>query len=82
MSNVLASQSNEARQAVTGIFDEGAPVLVEVRFPGMATSPDWYLLEEEDQFEQLLEKLAPGTELHVSSVYDLKNAKGEIRLKK
>jgi hypothetical protein len=57
-------------------------VLVEVRFPNCATSPDWYLCEEEEELQRLLERLAPGAELHVSSVWDLKNTKGEILLKK
>jgi hypothetical protein len=82
MSKALIVASDEARRLVAALFDNAPPVLVEVRFPHMSTSPDWYLLEEEEQLEPILERLAPGVELYVSSVWDLKNTKGEIHLKK
>ena len=37
---------------------------------------------EEEQLDQILERLGPGVELHLSSVWVLKNIKGEICLKK
>jgi hypothetical protein len=76
MSEPLLSKQTAARAAVATLFEQSPPVLVEVRFPGVATSPDWYLLNEEDDFDVLLERLGPQAELHVSSVWDLKNAKG------
>lgn len=82
MSEVILSQTTDAKRAIAILFEKIPPVLVEVRFPGAATSPDWYLCEEEEQFEQILERLSPGVELHVSSVWDLKNLKGEICLRK
>ncbi len=48
----------------------------------MGTSPDWHLCEDEDQFEALLDRLGAGAEVHLSSVWDLKNVKGEICLRK
>jgi hypothetical protein len=82
MSKVLLSESTEAKRAVALLFEKAPPVLVEVRFSAAGTSPDWYLCEEEEQLEQILERLSPGVELHVSSVWDLKNVKGEICLRK
>jgi len=81
-SKVLLSESAEAKVAISSLFENAPPVLVEVRFPNAGTSPDWYLCEEEAQLEQILERLSPGVELHVSSVWDLKNVKGEICLRK
>jgi hypothetical protein len=82
MSQVLSAATAEAQAAIAALFDSAPPVLVEVRFPGMATSPDWYLCEEEEQLEQILERLGPGAELHLSSVWDLKNIKGDVCLGK
>ena len=72
----------EPTAAISDLFENSPPVLVEVRFPRAATSPDWHLFEEEEQLDQLLQRLGPGAELHVSSVWDVRNAKGEICLKK
>jgi hypothetical protein len=82
MSQVLSATTVEARSAIAKLFANAPPVLVEVRFPNMATSPDWHLLEDEEQLKQLLERLGPGVELHLSSVWDLKNPKGDICLRK
>jgi hypothetical protein len=68
--------------AVVRLFENTPPVLVEVRFPHSGTSPDWYLCEEEEQLEQILGRLGSGVELHISSVWDLRNVKGEICLSK
>ena len=64
------------------LFEHARPVLVEVRFPGAATSPDWYLLEDEDELDALLERLGPSVELYLNSVWDLENSRGSIRLTK
>jgi hypothetical protein len=82
MSQVLFAASEEARGAITKLFDASPPVLVEVRFPNAGTSPDWYLCDDEEQLERILERLGPGVELHLSSVWDLKNVKGSLRLRK
>ena len=73
MKKVVTGDPRAARQAIEALFDEWPPVLVEARFPG--TSPDWYLLHEWQQFEQVLAKLGPVAELHVNSVWDLSNEK-------
>jgi hypothetical protein len=82
MSGILPATGSDARSAVAKVLENSPPILVEVRFPGSATSPDWHLFETEEQFDQLLERLGPGVELHISSVWALKNPKGEILLKK
>jgi hypothetical protein len=82
MSQVFAAATAEAQAAIAALFANAPPVLVEVRFPAMGTSPDWYLIEEEEQFEQVLDRLGPGVELRLSSVWDLKNVKGDVRLSK
>lgn len=82
MSRVLVAATAEAQGAVADLFANRPPVLVEVRFPNAGTSPDWYLCEDEGQLEQVLERLGPGVELHLSSVWDLRNAKGALQLRK
>jgi hypothetical protein len=82
MDKVLVSESTKARRAIGQLFENFPPVLIEVRFPGRGTSPDWYLCEEEEQLDQLLERLGSGAEIHASSVWDLKNTKGDICLRK
>jgi hypothetical protein len=68
--------------AVAALLANRPPVLVEVRFPHVGTSPDWYLCDEDDELDRILERLGPGAEVHVSSVWDLKNLQGDICLKK
>ena len=82
MSTFSLSLGTEAKNAISALFENSPPVLVEVRFPQAGTSPDWFLCEEEEELEQIVERLAPGAELHISSVWDLKNVKGEICLRK
>ena len=82
MNRALLTTSSEAKGAVADLLANKPPVLVEVRFPGAATSPDWHLCEDEEQLEQILERLGGGVELYLSSVWDLKNDKGPLRLHK
>jgi hypothetical protein len=82
MSEPRLSDQTQARTAAARLFDQTPPVLVEVRFPHMATSPDWYLLDDEDELDALLARLGPTAELYLSSVWDLKNPAGAVRLTK
>lgn len=82
MSKLLFSTASEAKAAIATLFENAPPALVEVRFPNSGTSPDWYLCEDEEQLEHILERLSSGVELHISSVWDLQNIKGEICLRK
>jgi hypothetical protein len=51
-------------------FDEKPPVLVQVRFPKMGTSSDWFLCENAAALDAILDRLGPGVEVHLSSVWD------------
>jgi hypothetical protein len=72
---------NDLQKAISDAFDEGGPLLIEVRFPRMGTSPDWYLCEDEDQLAEILAPLSPKVEVYASSVWDLVNPKGAKRLR-
>jgi hypothetical protein len=82
MSELVFSSSIQAKAAISKLFENTPPVLVEVRFPHSGTSPDWYLCEEEEQFQQIVDRLHSGVELHLSSVWDLKDTKGGICMRK
>jgi hypothetical protein len=58
-------------QQVAALFEEKSPILVEVRFPGMGTSPDWYFCREEEEFESLQHRLGAGVIIHLHSVWDV-----------
>jgi hypothetical protein len=68
--------------AVGKLFAEKPPVLVEVRFPKMGTSPDWFLCEDAAALDAILDRLALGAEVHLSSVWDLKNPAGAVVIRK
>jgi hypothetical protein len=78
MSTSLRSNTNADLTAVGNLFDEKPPVLVEVRFPKMGTSSDWFLCENAAALDAILDRLAPGAEVHLSSVWDLKNPSGAV----
>ena len=82
MGKSSAKEAALARPAISSLFEKGPPILVKVRFPGVATSPDWHLCEEEEELNRIMENLAPGVELRLSSVWDLKNTGEEIYLRK
>jgi hypothetical protein len=63
---------------MTVLSDLELPVLVEVRFPGMATSPDWYFCREEEELEAIRSRLGPGAEVHLHSVWDLTDPTGGV----
>lgn len=64
------------------LFADKPPVLVEVRFPNMGTSPDWFLCDEAAELDPILDHLGPGAEVHLSSVWDLKNPAGPVVLRR
>ena len=68
--------------AVGNLFDEKPPVMVEVRFPKMGTSSDWFLCEDVAALEAIVDRLGPGAEVHLNSVWDLKNPAGAIVIRK
>ena len=78
MSTSLLSDANTALAAIGELFDEKPPVLVEVRFPKMGTSSDWFLCENVTALDAILDRLGPGAEVHLSSVWDLTNPSGAV----
>ncbi len=78
MSTSFLPDTDPARAEVAALFADKPPVLVEVRFPHMGTSPDWHLCEEEADLDLILDRLGPGVEVRLSSVWDLKNASGPV----
>jgi hypothetical protein len=64
------------------LFADKPPVLVEVRFPNMGTSPDWFLCDEATELDPILDRLGPGAEVHLSSVWDLRNPAGPVVLRR
>jgi len=75
-------ESDEVKKQIASLIKSAPPVLVEVRFPNAATASDWFLCEEEGELDEIIERLGPGSEVHVSSVWDLTNKKGGVCLKK
>jgi hypothetical protein len=82
MSKMLPVPAPETRRALASLFEKSGPVLVEVRFPSMGTTSDWYLFDDEEELDQMMQHLATGIEVRLSSVWDLKNDKGVLCLKK
>lgn len=75
-----SAPSETQRELLHGLFEEKSPVLVEVRFPRMGTSPDWHLCEAEADFDSIWETLGPGAEVHLHSVWDIKNVARPTKL--
>jgi hypothetical protein len=78
MSKSIQPDTSNAFQAMEKLFTEKPPVLVEVRFPKMGTSPDWFLCEDMAALDAILDRLGPGAEAYLHSVWDLKNPAGAI----
>ena len=64
---------SETQLATVATWFERAPVLVEVRFPRMGTAPDWFLCDSPAEFDPIWERLGPGAEVHLHSVWELKD---------
>ncbi len=78
MSTSFLSDTNAVLTAVGKLFEEKPPVLVEVRFPRMGTSSDWFLCENATALDAILDRLGPGAEIHLRSVWDLKSSSGTV----
>lgn len=74
----LLSNTSTVVAAAVKLFVDKPPVLVEVRFPKMGTSSDWFLCENMADLEEVLDRLGPGVEIHLNSVWDLKNPSGAL----
>jgi len=73
MSTFSPPKLSAERSAISALFQNKAPILVEVRFPKMGTSPDWRLCEDEREFDALLDGLGNGVEIHLTSVWEIKS---------
>ena len=71
MRAIITTPRTSRDSAVAQLSDEKSPILVEARFPGMATAPDWYLCHEPHEISTLAECFGAGVELHLRSVWDL-----------
>jgi hypothetical protein len=82
MKTSFLSDPSAVRTAVGKLFDEKPPALVEVRFPKMGASSDWFLCEDAAALDAILDRLGPGAEVHLNSVWDLKNPAGAVVIQK
>lgn len=82
MRNVFLSEPGAVRTALEKLFDAKPPILVEVRFPKMGTSSDWFLCEDVAALDAILNRLGLGAEIHLNSVWDLKNPVGAVVIPK
>jgi hypothetical protein len=55
---------NEIRDIGCRLLQERSPIVVEVRFPRMGTSSDWYSCKNSAELEAVLNRLAAGAEVH------------------
>ena len=70
----------ENRAAITQLFEQKGPVLIEVRFPRMAAAPDWFFCETAAEFDPIRDRRGTGAELALHSVWDLNNRSHPIEL--
>lgn len=78
MSTSLVPNLDETRAKLVTLFQDQSPVLVEVRFPKMGTASDWFLCEDEGDFDAILARLSAGAEIHMSSVWELQHCANSI----
>lgn len=82
MSTAFEPGTEAARAAVAKLFAEKPPVLVEVRFPKMGASSDWFLCEDEEDLGPIFDRLGPGVEVHLHSVWDVTDKTGGVVVRK
>jgi hypothetical protein len=78
MRTSVLSDTGAILTSIRTLFEEKPPVLVEVRFPKMGTSSDWFLCEDMAALDVILGRLGPGAEVHLNSVWDLKKPAGAV----
>src|SRR5687767_7462837 len=80
MGETTTDLSAAVREQLATLFRDRAPVLVEVRFPRMGTSSDWYLFETIEELDQLRRRLAAGVELYAASTWDIDMGRGAVKV--
>jgi len=78
VSTSFLPDTDAARSAVAKLFAEKPPVLVEFRFPHMGTSSVWFLCDDCNGLDPIPERLGPGAEVRLSSVWDVTNPAGPV----
>lgn len=82
MSISITTLTETQRSELGRLFDEKSPILVEVRFPRMGTSPDWYLCDSLTDFDPIWDRLGSGVAVHLHRVWDLKNNSRAMKLQR
>jgi hypothetical protein len=82
MPKLMSAASALGHEKVHALFEAGGPVLVEARHPGGILSPDWFLLDSEDEFNCLVDRLQSDVVLHFNRVWDLTNPIGAVVLRR
>lgn len=78
MSTTIQPGLGAERERMSALFEEKSPILVEVRFPHMGTSSDWHLCDDLDDLDPILERLGPGAEVRLHSVWDVTDPTGGV----
>ena len=82
MSKLMSAASTRGHEKVHTLFAAGGPLLIEVRHPGGVLSPDWFLLENEDEFDSLADRQDRDVVMLVNRVWDLTNPTGAVVLRR
>lgn len=82
MSQSVCPVTVASRAAISALFSNKPPVLIEGRFPSCADPPDWHLCEDAEQLDKIFERPSPDAEVHANSIWDLKNAEGALCLRR
>jgi len=82
VAKLLSATTSRWHEEVHALFQAGGPILVEVRHPGAIETSDWYLLEEEIAFDELIARLASNVVMHIHRVWDLSNHTGGVCLRR
>ena len=82
MPKLMSAASVKGHEKVHALFDAGGPVLIEARHSAGVLSPDWYLVDSEEEFDYLMDRLQADVVLHVSRVWDLTNPSGAVVLRR
>ena len=82
MARLLSAATSRGHHEVDALFEAGGPILVEVRHPGAVESSDWFLLEEQEAFDELISRLEPNVVMLIHRVWDLTNHTGGVCLRR
>ena len=75
----LKVASPEGRKAISELFKRGGPALVLVYWPRCGTSSEWHLVEDEQAFQELIQKVGQA-HISVDRVDDLQKSPNALDL--